>query len=543
MKVICRAVSILATVFRFRLDTILYEIRGGRKSTRLLPSPKKSSATRLRAALERLGPVFVKFGQILSTRRDLLSEDYAQELAKLQDQVPSFSSSASIARIETDLSGSIESIFVHFDPKPIASASLAQVHSAQRHDGTEVVVKVIRPGVENTIKKDLSLMLAIAKFLEWLFYDARRLQLRRLVADYKNTILNELDLCLESSNTTKLRHNFAGSPLLYVPKIHADLSTRNVLVMEHINGTPISNIQKLRELGTDMKKLAERGVETFFTQVFEHNFFHADMHPGNIFVDTNDPLNPSYIAIDCAVMGTLTTQDQEYLAQNILAFLKQDYKKIAELHLESGWIPSTTDSLAFETVIRNLCEPIFQKPLSEISFGHFLLALFKAARQFKLEVQPQLVLLQKTLLNIEGLGRQLYPNLDVWKTAQPFMEKWIKKHYGISRFVSQIAEKAPDVINNLPQLGRILTDLPRFLSDINQRKKEQKEVLRTLDVLHRKQTRRWRLVVVMGLIWVFVAVVTLLNPVSSVVLTQDQTILLITGLLLVIFGGLLARKS
>ena len=541
MKVICRAVSILATVFRFRLDTIIYEIRSGKKSTRLLPSPRKSSATRLRAALEHLGPVFVKFGQILSTRRDLLSEDYAQELAKLQDQVPPFSSSASIARIEADLSAPIESIFLHFDPEPIASASLAQVHSAQRYDGTKVVVKVIRPGVENTIEKDLSLMFAIAKFLEWLFYDARRLQLRRLVADYKKTILNELDLCLESSNTTKLRHNFAGSPLLYVPKIHPDLSTRNVLVMELINGTPISNIKQLRELGTDMKKLAERGVETFFTQVFEHNFFHADMHPGNIFVDTNDPLDPSYIAIDCAVMGELTTQDQEYLAQNILAFLKQDYKKIAELHLESGWIPPTTDTLAFETVIRNLCEPIFQKPLSEISFGHFLLALFKAARQFKLEVQPQLVLLQKTLLNIEGLGRQLYPKLDIWSTAQPFMERWIKKHYGISRFVTQIAEKAPGVINNLPQLGRILTELPRLVGETDQRKKEQKEILRTLESLSTKQTRRWRLVVVMGLVWICIAVVSLLIPMTGVA-AQNQTILLITGGLIVGIGGLLARK-
>ena len=511
MKAICRAASILATVFRFRLDTIIYET-WKRKPIRLLPSPSTKSAKRLRAALEHLGPIFVKFGQILSTRRDLLPEDYADELAKLQDQVPSFSPEAAISRIETDLSASIDSIFLCFDPTPLASASLAQVHAAKRHNGAEVVVKVIRPGIEDIIEKDLAIMRSIARFLERVSYDARRLRVSRLVADYKQTILSELNLSLESANTSKLRYNFAGSPLLYVPKIHPDISTSNVLVMERINATPISDVDRLHELGTDMKKLAERGVETFFTQVFEHNFFHADMHPGNIFVDTNNPSEPSYIAIDCAVMGVLTEQDQEYLAQNIVAFLRQDYKKIAELHLESGWIPHSTDKQAFETVIRNLCEPIFQKPLAEISFGHFLLSLFLAARQFKLEVQPQLVLLQKTLLNIEGLGRQLYPKLDIWSTAQPFMEKWIKKRYGISRFVEQLVEKAPEVINNLPHLGRVLADLPRLLDEINKNKQEQKEILKTIEALSRKQTGRRRLFTTIVIAWICVVLGYFLIP-------------------------------
>ncbi|MYD43500.1 MAG: 2-polyprenylphenol 6-hydroxylase [Gammaproteobacteria bacterium] len=452
---------ILVTIVRFRLDTILLELAQDHwvrwfLLSWYLPKPKRSSALRLREAIEHLGPVFIKFGQILSTRRDLFPTDYVNELAKLQDQVPPFPTPVAIERIEKSLTQRIDALFKNFNFEPIASASLAQVHGATLHDGSEVVVKVIRPDVADRIKRDLALIFQVARFLQAISQDAKRLHLIDVVNDYETTIFNELDLTKEAHNTSRLRYNFAESELLYAPRVYSDFTTNDVLVLERIHGVPISATTELAEHGTDMKKLAVRGVETFFTQVFDHNFFHADMHPGNIFINVDDPTNPSYIAVDCAIMGQLTIEDQTYLARNILAFFNQDFKEIAQLHAESGWIGADADPQAFEEVIRELCEPLFLQPLSQISFGHFLLNLFVTARQFNMEVQPQLVLLQKTLLNIEGLGRELDPDLDLWSTAKPFMERWMKQRFGVEATLKAFSENAPKLLGELPRLPHLL---------------------------------------------------------------------------------------
>ena len=485
MRPIWHGMRILLTILRFRLDTILLELAKDHwvrwfLLSRYLPQPKSSSAVRLRLAIEYLGPVFIKFGQILSTRRDLLPTDYADELAKLQDQVPPFPTDEAVEVIEKELGTSLDTIFKDFDEVPIASASLAQVYATKLHDDRPVVIKVIRPKVEGQIRRDLELIFQAARFLNIISSDARRLHLVEVVQDYEVTIYNELDLTQEAANTIKLRYNFANSPLLYAPRVYNDYTTSDVLVMERIYGIPISNMGELREAGTDLKKLAVRGVETFFTQVFEHNFFHADMHPGNIFVDVTDPLDPSYIAIDCAIMGELTSEDQTYLARNIVAFFNQDFAEIANLHLESGWIGAASNTEEFEQVIRELCEPLFQQPLSQISFGHFLLDLFKTARRFDIEVQPQLVLLQKTLLNIEGLGRQLDPELDLWATAKPFMEDWMQKRFGIEATVQSVIENLPALAMNLPELPRHLLTAERRLSILERQLKVQGHAIDSL---------------------------------------------------------------
>ena len=459
-----RVAKILATVLRYRLDCNLARFVGPRwwlrlSPLRLLPRPKKPDAERLREALEHLGPIFIKFGQILSTRRDLLPVDYADELARLQDRVPPFDSAVAVRLIEEALGGSIGDKFATFDREPLASASLAQVHAATTDNGDHIVVKVIRPGIEDTIAKDIRLILTMATLLEALSKEARRLRLKAVVADYERTIFDELNLLKEAANTATLRRNFAGSKLLYAPKVYWEWCAENVLVLERVYAPAISDMEALTRAGTDLRKLAERGVETFFTQLFKHNFFHADMHPGNIFVDITDPREPSYIAVDCAIVGSLTEADQSYLARNVVAFLNRDYARIARLHIESGWIPRTTDAAEFESVIRQLGEPLFQRPLKEISFGHFLVALFQTARRFNMEVQPQLVLLQKTLLNIEGLGRQLYPDLDLWHTAKPFMERWMRERYGPAAFVRSLIDSAPELAIELPRLLPQLPDL------------------------------------------------------------------------------------
>jgi len=422
---------------------------------KLLPIPANEPAACLRLALEQLGPVFVKFGQLLSTRRDLFPDDIFNELAKLQDQVPPFDSDVAKQIIESSLGKSIDSLFETFESEPLASASVAQVHAATLADGVEVVVKVIRPGIQTTIRKDIGLLLLIARWVEKIWEDGQRLHPVQIVSDYERTIFDELDLSLEAANAAQLRHNWEGSGKLYVPKIYWDYTHSDVLVMERIFGISIDDIEGLRQNNTNMEKLAHLGVEVFFTQVFEHNFFHADMHPGNVFVTQEHPDAPQYIALDCAIIGSLSEEDMTYLASNLLAFFHRDYHKVARLHVDSGWVSPDTDIQEFETVIRSVCEPIFEKPLSEISFGKLVLTLFQTAHRFDMEVQPQLVLLQKTLLNIEGIGRQIYPTLDLWVTAKPLMEKWMKQRVGPLSVAKQIAQKSPEWLSLLPEIPHL----------------------------------------------------------------------------------------
>ena len=414
---------------------------------------------RIRCALEDLGPIFVKFGQVLSTRRDFLPHDIADELAKLQDQVPPFPGRAARAIVEKVLGKPVTELFQEFNETPLASASIAQVHAARLKDDRAVVVKVLRPGVERVIRGDLDLMYLMAGLAERYWHESRRLRPREVVAEYEKTILDELDLMREAANAAQLRRDFEGSKLLYVPEIHWPLTRRSVMVMERIHGVPISDIAGLKARGTDMRKLAENGVEIFFTQVFKHNFFHADMHPGNIFVDVNDPKNPLYVAVDFGIVGTLDPRDKQYLAENFLAFFKRDYRRVAELHVESGWVPSGTRVNEFEGAIRSVCEPIFNRPLKDISFGQLLVRLFQTARRFNMTVQPQLVLLQKTLLNIEGLGRELYPELDLWKTAKPFLEDWVREQMGWAASFRRLQA-------NLPALRELLLETPARLNVI-----------------------------------------------------------------------------
>ncbi|MEE4298438.1 MAG: ubiquinone biosynthesis regulatory protein kinase UbiB [Pseudomonadales bacterium] len=497
-----RARRILAIVLRWRLDE-LFAVAG--LSTRqvpwplrllaaafptfLLPKAEGPPARRLRLALEDLGPVFVKFGQILSTRPDLLAPEFAAELRNLQDRVTPFPGEQARALVEAALEAPIEANFTRFETEPMASASVAQVHAAELRDGSEVVVKVIRPDIEVVIAEDLRLLMGLAELLQRLVPEARRLRPVEVVEDYEHTIMNELDLLLEAANGSELRRNFTNSPLLYVPKVHWDHTRRNVLVLERIHGIPVSDVQGLIDAGTDMKVLADRGVETFFTQVFEDNFFHADMHPGNIFVDVSDPSDPSYIAVDCAIIGSLTEGDQDYLARMLLAFFNQDYHQIAQLHVQSGWVKPETDVIEFERVIRSLCEPLFQKPISEISFGAFLLDLFQTARRFDMEVQPQLVLLQKTLLNIEGMGRQLYPELDLWATAKPFMERWMARRVGPVAALREAADRAPEFLEQLPQLPGLLLQATRQLQRLDDIAVAQRRTLATLQQVVAEQER------------------------------------------------------
>jgi ubiquinone biosynthesis protein len=416
---------------------------------RTLDAPR---AVRLRQALEALGPIFVKFGQVLSTRRDLLPADIADELARLQDRVPPFFADQVIATLTRVYRRPVEDVFAEFDLNPVASASVAQVHLARLPDGTEVAVKVLRPGIARVIAGDLALLHAGASLVEWLWADGKRLRPHEVVDEFAKHLEVELDLLREASNASQLRRNFEGSPLLLVPRVHWDYCSSEVMVMERMRGSPVSHVDALRAQGVDIPRLARAGVEIFFTQVFRDGFFHADMHPGNILVTVDG----KYVALDFGIMGTLTEIDQNYLAQNFLAFFRRDYRRVAEAHIESGWAPSDTRVDDFEAAIRAVCEPIFAKPLKEISFGRVLLRLFQTSRRFNIQVQPQLVLLQKTLLNIEGLGRELDPELDLWATAKPYLERWMADQVGWRGFLERLKQEAPYWSTILPQLPRLL---------------------------------------------------------------------------------------
>ncbi|MFK3972145.1 ubiquinone biosynthesis regulatory protein kinase UbiB [Pseudomonas sp. NPDC087358] len=465
-----RLFRIQRVVIRYRLDDLLFALPlpwwllavRYVLPWRWLPRRKSelTRGARLRLALQDLGPIFIKFGQLLSTRRDLLPEDIADELMMLQDRVPPFDSEQAIALIESQLGAKISQVFSRFDVAPLASASVAQVHAAQLKTGEEVVVKVVRPGLKPIIGSDLAWLFILAKIAERLSADARLLHPVDVVADYEKTIYDELDLLREAANSSQLRRNFEGSSMLYVPQVYWDWCRPKVLVMERIYGVQVTDLATLADQRTDMKKLAERGVELFFTQVFRDSFFHADMHPGNIFVSTVSPWDPQYIAIDCGIVGSLTPEDQDYLARNLFAFFKRDYRRVAQLHIDSGWVPAETKLNEFEAAIRTVCEPIFEKPLKDISFGQVLMRLFQTARRFNMEVQPQLVLLQKTLLNIEGLGRQLYPDLDLWSTAQPFLERWMRERVSPKTLIGNLQSQ----VEQIPHLANMTRDLLERLS-------------------------------------------------------------------------------
>lgn len=448
-----------------------------------------SRGERIRLAFEALGPIFVKFGQALSTRRDLLPDDIALELAKLQDKVPPFPGEIAKMILEKEYKRPINQVFSEFNLTPLASASIAQVHSAKLSDGKEVIVKVLRPNVQKQISRDVDLMFVLANLAERYSVELRRLKPREVVNEFKHTLNDELDLQREAANASQLRRNFFNSPLLYIPEVYWNYITKNILVTERIYGIPISDIETLKQHHINLKTLAERGVEIFFTQVFRDCFFHADMHPGNIFVSPQHPETPQYLGVDFGIMGTLSPYDQRYIAENLLAFFNRDYRRVAELHVESGWVPQNTRIDEFESAIRTVCEPIFERPLKEISFGHLLLNLFHAARRFNMEVQPQLVLLQKTLFNIEGLGRQLYPELDLWNTAKPFLERWIKQQIGVRALINKVRQNAPYWAEKLPEIPDLIYEtLTELRSDL--RRKQFLEQLSQNEFIRVQKARR-----------------------------------------------------
>ncbi len=462
MRHLARLVYIVVTVLRYGLDEVA--LSGFRQPWvramvsvvtfgRRLDAPP---GQRLREALERLGPIFVKFGQVLSTRRDLLPDDVADELARLQDKVPPFPAAVARDLVEKAFKRPIEAVFATFEAEPVASASIAQVHFATLKDGREVAVKVLRPGMLSIIDDDLSLLRTLARWIERWSTDGKRLKPREVVAEFDKYLHDELDLVREAANGAQLRRNMEGLELLLVPEMVWDLCTQSVIVMERMNGVPISQRQRLSDAGVDIKKLARDGVTIFFTQVFRDGFFHADMHPGNIQVSIAPSTFGRYVALDFGIVGTLTEVDKEYLAQNFIAFFRRDYKRVAELHLESGWVPAGTRVDELEGAIRAVCEPHFDRPLKDISLGQVLLRLFQTSRRFNVEIQPQLVLLQKTLLNVEGLGRQLDPDLDLWRTAKPFLERWMNEQVGVRGLFARLKKEAPHFAQFLPELPRLL---------------------------------------------------------------------------------------
>ena len=464
MKNLFRLIAINYTLARFGLDEVFlsfYYLRPLRLLSLINPfnwfrNKQYTQAERLRLCIESLGPIFIKFGQMLATRKDLLPEDIITELEKLLDQVPPFPLEQARDIIEQQFGMPIEQAFLSFDNEVLASASIAQVHKAELHDGQKVVVKIVRPNIEKHIRQDTELLMMLASLVDQYWEESSRVKPKQIVAEFEKTLINELDLVREAANASELRRNFEGSNDLYVPEVYWDYCKPKVLVIERIEGIPVSDIKQLNEHNINLEALSRKGVEVFFTQVYRHNYFHADMHPGNIFVSTENPDDPKYIAVDFGIMGSLSKEDQRYLAENFVAFFNRDYRRVAELHVDSGWVDADTRIDEFEAAIRAVCEPMFQRPLAEISFGQLLMRLFQTARMFNMEIQPQLLLLQKTFLHIEGLGRQLYPQLDLWDTAKPFLERWLDEQLGVRALVKGLKKNLPYIAENLPDLPQLV---------------------------------------------------------------------------------------
>jgi ubiquinone biosynthesis protein len=463
MNTLYRLIVINFTLARYGLDEIILSIHFFRPLRYLgLINPfnwfrnnAQSEGVRLRLCIESLGPIFIKFGQMLATRRDMLPDDIVDELEKLLDQVPPFPLHQARAIVEQQLGLPIDQIFSNFDDNLLASASIAQVYSAQLSGGEKVIVKVVRPDIEKLIRQDIQVLMVLARLADRYWQEAKRVKPTQIVREFEKTLLNELDLVREAANASELRRHFEASSDLYVPRVYWDYCKPRVMVMERIEGIPVSDIEQLKANNINLEVLARKGVEVFFTQVYKNNYFHADMHPGNIFVSPDNPENPKYIAVDFGIMGSLSTQDQRYLAENFVAFFNHDYRRVAELHVDSGWVDRDTRIDDFEAAIRTVCEPMFQRPLAEISFGQLLVRLFQTAREFNMEIQPQLLLLEKTLLHIEGLGRQLYPQLDLWDTAKPFLERWLSEQLGMRALARGLKKNLPYIAENLPDLPQL----------------------------------------------------------------------------------------
>jgi ubiquinone biosynthesis protein len=537
LRVIGRLLQIQRVLVRHGLDEIIlatHLFRPLRFAFYLSPATwfeRRKGGTRgerIRLALEELGPIFVKFGQALSTRRDLLPPDIADELEKLQDRVPPFPGDEARAIVESAYGRPVTEVFGQFDETPLAAASIAQVHVAKLRTGEDVVVKVIRPGVREKIERDLEVMHVFARLARDYAREGHRLRPVEVVKEYEKTILDELDLMREAANAAQLKRNFAGNELLHVPAVYWDYCRPEAMVMERIRGVIISDLEELRRHGANIQRLAENGVTIFFTQVLRHNFFHADMHPGNIFVQLDDPEHPKYCAIDFGIMGTLTARDQHYLAENFLAFFERDWRRVAQLHVDSGWVPADTRVDELETAVRTVCEPIFNKPLSEISFGQVLMRLFEVARRFQMTVQPQLILLQKTLLQIEGLGRQLYPDLDLWKTAQPILREWASDRLSGRNLASQLRRQLPDLSEALRMLPQVLQQAVQQAADGNLRLKVEQPGIEELRAELRASARRRDTTIVGavtllgGLVWLAVS----FNPWPGVVLAAAGAIVI-----------------
>ena len=509
-RLLLRLLRINVVLIRHGLEEVLFAVpyfRPIRFLLFLLPwhwfrKVEITHGVRIRYVLEDLGPIFVKFGQTLSTRRDLFPEEIADELAKLQDQVPPFSGEEAKRQIEQALQKSVEEAFDEFSVEPMASASIAQVHAAKLHEGADVVVKVLRPDVEKQVRRDLELLHVLASIVQRYWKDAHLLQPREVVQEFERVILDELDLLREAANASQLRRNFENSPDLYVPEVYFDLCRRNVLVIERIHGIPVSDRAALQRHGVNLKKLSERGCHIFFTQVFRHNFFHGDMHPGNIFVSYDNPEDPKYIGVDFGVIGTLATSDKRYLAENLLSFFNRDYRRVAELHLESGWVPSDVRIEEFESAIRTVCEPVFQRPLSEISFGNLLVRLFQTTRRFNMKVQPQLVLLEKTMLSIEGLSRQLDPSLNLWDTAKPFMERWMSEQVGMRALALGVRKQLPRMAERLPEIPDLVYTSMKKFEQSHDMLEQQNQEFKALRKEVRKSNRNVAVVLILALVGV-----------------------------------------